>query len=872
MRKLLRRGMALGLVAGLVAVPASIPALAQDGSTASITHQQSVLTQLTETGELDTSRVFTQLKVAGDGPVEVVLPNQSTRGLRNLGGLGRPNTDGDSVIYGIDATPSGVSERTVANNTADLPVSMEVEYELDGETLENPRDLVGRSGELKVTYKLRNETVEEQELDIFNARQEPTTETVEVGVPIVGTLSLPLDNRFTDVRADGANIVGDGRGNTIVNWSLVLFEPLGFFEQEVTWTAQVTDAMVPPANAQIAPVSSDSFPSLPNAQSAYADTFAGLQTITDGAVRIDMTLVAILDGAGQLLDGMNQLADGSGELADGLVRAADGSRDLADGTGQASSGSQELASGLGELSDGAGQVAGGTEQVAAGARQLAEGLGGAAAPGAKELADGLSNAAVPGAKQIRDGIRGLLGAVGGAKDDADDGTVLGGLNALIAGLSGDLADGTDALTQLTAGLAAAFGPDADNKTAADKAAEGAAGAGQLAAGIGAIKLQTGELPGVDHLDYSEIKDDLVCVGQREHVLEGVIPIPRDCVSQEVYDALVVLAGQGTLDALNVTVDGSGLMSLDTLLDNLAGGASQIQAGMAAQAESLGTWPATCEAAIDAVSADGADPSGLEVIRASACISVAVDDGLNDLVIPGMEQLRTGMNNPKCDTDRPVETGCGFKQVLELLSGGSGELASGLGDAADGAGALAGGLRDAASGSRDLAGGSGQLAEGAGALAEGANAAATGGRQLSDGLAQIDDGANQLADGLGDARDGSGQLADGMGDARDGGETLIDAMDQLQEFGTNKIRNDVSRAGLQPDRLLKQARAADDRAKAGDGLPYGTADGANASAIYQFEIAGVGSDEGLSTPVRAGAAVLAFGAVGALGLGVRRFLI
>jgi X-X-X-Leu-X-X-Gly heptad repeat protein len=274
-----------------------------------------VLTQLTETGELDTSRVFTQLKVAGDGPVEVVLPNQSTRGLRNLEGLGSPNTDGDSVIYGIDATPSGVFERTVANHTADLPVSMEVEYELDGETLENPRDLVGRSGELKVTYKLRNETVEEQELDIFNARQEPTTETVEVGVPLVGTLSLPLDNRFTDVRADGANLVGDGRGNTIVNWSLVLFEPLGFFEQEVSWTAQVTDAMVPPANAQIAPVSSDSFPSLPNAQSAYADTFAGLQTITDGAVRIDMTLVAILDGAGQLLDGMNQLADGSGELA-----------------------------------------------------------------------------------------------------------------------------------------------------------------------------------------------------------------------------------------------------------------------------------------------------------------------------------------------------------------------------------------------------------------------------------------------------------------------------------------------------------------------------------------------------------------------------
>ena len=865
MKKLLRRGVSLGLVAGLVAVPASMPALAQDGEVpASITHRQSVLSQLSATGELDKARVFTQLTVAGDGPVEVVLEDQSTRALRNLGGLGRPSTDGDSIVYGVDATPDGVDFRTVANHTADMPVSLEVEYEFDGEAIEDPRDIVGRSGELTTTYKLRNETVEPQELEIFNARQQPTNETIDVGVPLVGSLSLPLDNRFTEVQADGANVVGDGRGNTVVNWSLVLFEPLGSFEQEVSWSAQVTDAMIPEANAQIAPVSSDSFPSLPNAQSAYADSFVQVQQVTDGAVRIDMTMVAILDGAGDLLDGMRQLADGSDELANGLVRAADGSRDLADGTGQASAGSRdladgtgqaaagsrELASGLGDLRDGAGQLADGAGQIDDGMQQLASGLSDEAAPGARELAEGLEGSAVPGAAQILEGINGLLAAVGLESHDADDGTVLGGLNALIEGLGGDFATGLGALTQLNGGLAASFGPDpdADGMHAGEKTQ-------QAVDGVGLAHLVLSAL--VEHPDYqASFKDE---------PLEVTLP---------------QIGGPLTLTVEQWLEAGAG--PIPPVIGTLA----QIQEGLQANVDGLGDWPETCADAVEAVQTKGANASGLEVIHAASCIAGDLDEGLHADVIPGLGQLRAGMNNPDCDKDRPQETNCGFKQVLELLSGGQEQLVDGLGDAASGAGQLADGIGDAASGSRELAAGTGQLSGGAGELAAGSGAAATGAgelssglgeiddgaNQLSDGLAQIDTGANQLADGLGDARDGSGQLADGMGDAYDGGQRLVGAMEELQEFGTAKVVNDVSRAGLEPDRLLKQARAADDRAQAGDGLPYGTVDEANASAIYQFEIAGVGTEEGLSTPVRAGAAVLAFGAVGALGLGVRRFLI
>ena len=831
MRKLTRRGLALGLLAGLVAVPASIPALAQDDGQADIAHRQSVLAKFSPTGELDNARIFSQLTVTGDGPVEVRLADQSTRGLRDLGGLGRPGTDGDDIVFGIDASPEGVHKRTVAQHTADLPVAVEVSYELDGETLENPRDLVGRSGELEVTYTLRNETVELQELEIFNARQEPVTEEVEVGVPIVGTVSLPLDNRFANIRADGANVVGDGRGNTIVNFSVVLFEPLGSFEQEVSWSAQVTDAMVPDTNIQLAPVDSDSFQSLPDAQSAYADTFAGLQTITDGAVRIDMTMIAILDGAGQLLDGMNQLADGSGDLAEGLVQAADGSRDLADGTGQASAGSQELATGLNQLAAGAGDLAGGTGQLRTGAGALSGGLG-EIAGGARELADGLGDAG-PGAEQISEGISGVRAGIGTPSEER---TIIGGLTAVRSGLAGQILDGLRQVRVQQENDEGCGFEDADGVAACGLKQIG----DFLAATLSGIHKQIGdsieeELAGAFRSD--ELRDPTIAglaaqlqpvLGLDEATATAYATLIVEGITENFAEDFAPLFGAGFAEGLSESTQG---------LAGIAGAVSLKGEG----------------------SADGLDQ---------------LIGGIDGDVLGGIDQLLGGLDNPACDRSDPTNPGnpCGVRQILELLDPGAAELATGLGAAGTGAQALAAGAGEAAAGSRDLSDGMAQVDDGANALAAGSRSAATGSGDLSDGLAQIDDGANQLADGLGDARDGSGQLAEGMGDAYEGGQSLVGAMDELQEYGTNRILNDVSRAGLQPDRLLKQARAADDRAKAGDGLPYGTADGANASAIYQFEIAGVGAEEGLSTPVRAGAAVLAFGAVGALGLGVRRFLI
>jgi putative membrane protein len=138
--------------------------------------------------------------------------------------------------------------------------------------------------------------------------------------------------------------------------------------------------------------------------------------------------------------------------------------------------------------------------------------------------------------------------------------------------------------------------------------------------------------------------------------------------------------------------------------------------------------------------------------------------------------------------------------------------------------------------------------------------------------QIDDGMNQLADGLGDAGDGSVQLADGLESAEEGGGKIADGTQALTDRGMSQIIDGASEGAVTPAKAVAHAKAADARGKAGDGLPYGTVDGATASAVYQFELAGIGgSSDGPSTPVRAAATLAALGMAGAIGLGLRRVM-
>lgn len=847
----LRRLLALGCLAALVAVPASLPALAQAGSATAVTHRQSVLTELSPTGEPGVSRVFTQLTVEGTGSVEVALPEQSTRGLRNLEGFGRPRTDGDTVIWDVEATDDGAFRRSVADSDPDdLPVSIAIAYELDGEPIE-PRDLVGESGEVTMTMTLRNLTVEPTELRYFDGFGEPRFETVDVAVPMVGSVAFTLDGRFVDVRAPGGVTAGDGRGNTVVNWSVVLFEPIGAHEVELVYTANVVDAIVPEASVQLLPVDSTSFASLGGAQDSFGDAVGSLRMITTNVLLIDGNLNVLGAGAAQLLDGLVQLRDGAQELAAGLQdTAVPGSRQLADGMGDARAGGGALADGLGELADGAGQLRDGLGDARSGAGQLSAGLGDLAA-GAGELSGGLS--------QARTGATELSGGVGQIADGAgelDDGAqqLAGGLQQVQGGVS-DLSAGAsqlnDGLAELVAGLEEiAAGTSEGFPAAIQGLPQLAAGAQELGDGVYA-GAGSGCAPGSDGCGLlatlQAVSGLLVAVGgavEATCALEFEEEVALPVCAPESRQSLA-----GATQAVNGAV--SNLSGNQQSVRELVFGAQVLAGQLAPALEELG-------AAFGSPDSPGPVLDGAQQLSA------------------GAQQLSSGLSFLQQAAVQPLASGA------QDLAAGTGQLAAGAGQAADGSGALADGLRQLDDGAGQLAAGAGQAADGSGALvdglgqlsdgsqrlAAGAGDAAAGASELAAGLGLLDDGANQLADGLGAAGDGAGQLAEGLGDAADGGEQIADGAVQLSEQGMQALAEGVSDGSADTALTLEIANAADQRGRNLEGLPYGTVEGAEASAVFQFDVAGIGVEEGPSGTTRGLVAVVGFVLAGALGLAVR----
>jgi putative membrane protein len=866
---------AMFAVATLLSMSASVPVLAQSGAATSITHRQSVRTDMSPSGEIDASRVFTQLTVQGEGDVEVVLPDQATRSLRNLDAFGRPDIDGDQVTFSVVATPDGTHERTVATHSGPMPIELEVAYRLDGSTIA-PEDLVGGSGQLEVSYTVRNTTAEPTEITYRDGVGAKHTETIDVAVPFVGSISMELDGRFVGIDAPGAAVAGNGRGDTFVSWSMVLFEPVGSEEQTVTYTAQVTDAIVPAVVAQFLPVDSNSFTSLASVEETFGAVADGLREIAGGGLQIDANLQALAIGAGQLLSGVTRLANGGERLADGLNETAiPGARQLAEGTGAASDGGQRLSSGLGELSAGAGELSAGLGRASTGGSELATGLGQLEA----------------GAGQVNTGIAGVRAGVGNTGDTATDETVIGGVNALRAGVAGVPTSVGDALeTNLQQALNGIVLPQLrDNLEAGLE--RNIAGALQaqvkppLVSGV-----EDGIRTNLNGALQTQLRPQLVM--QLQGAVEAGLttslgPALQSQLATNLAAALQAPPPNGLgLDEATATAFANAFASqfasafAQGFAQQFAQGFAQqvdpqLEAAFAQVADQFATGFAAgfepqLTAAFDQFAAAFApqfaagfaaqvEPSfTVFAEQFAAQFAAGLDATLNEEALPGFDRLLGGLDNPSCDLDDPTNPAnpCGVRQVLALLDSGSSRLAAGASAASAGA--------------NDLSSGLGQLDAGGQRLAAGASTAAAGSRDLASGLGQLDDGTNQLADGLGDAGDGATTIAEGLRAVEEGMTGVAEGSQRLTDEGTSQLVAGASEATASPAIAVEHAILADARGQAGEGLPYPTVDGAEASAVYQFELAGIGSEDGgTSLPVLLLATLLGLAVAGGLALVVRQ---
>ena len=191
------------------------------------------------------------------------------------------------------------------------------------------------------TYHVVNTDSKTQTIHYDDTQGNPQHTSVTLQLPLVATLSVDLPSSMKDVTAAGGTVSTASDGSRHVQWTMVLFTPLGAATQDVSFTATGSGSPVAEVRAITVDPSSTAGLSIASqdATAAYQqeDFWAGYANGASG--------------------GLGQIADGISQLHDGIVQGADGAQQLADGSVQAHSGSQKLTRGLKKIHGGLAQVA-----------------------------------------------------------------------------------------------------------------------------------------------------------------------------------------------------------------------------------------------------------------------------------------------------------------------------------------------------------------------------------------------------------------------------------------------------------------------------------------------------------------------------------
>lgn len=862
---------------GLVALSVGSPAYAADENDVEVVNTETVQVYMDAEGKVDSRRVYEQLTLIGEGSVEVVNPIEET-GLRNLDGF-----TGFDVANGkqtVSTTVDGVERlRSVSDFSGDLPLEVNVEYLLDGKAVD-ASDIVGESGELEVRYTVENVTGVEQTVSFPDGKGGLTSETIEVPIPIVGSLTTVAPPSFTNVQSQQANLAGDGKGGTKLSFTMTLFPPIGSPSMEFGYTATITDGVVPGSSISALPVNPLESVSFRSAGKSYESGSAtGLQ-LAMGASTIDENLLKLRDGSADLLAGLIKLSDGADELNAGLAgEAAPGARQLADGTGELRAGLHRLEDGAGQLRDGAGDLAAGAGKLNAGANKLSA--------GARKV-DGGANKVASGAGKLDDGATKL--SEGSKTLATGTGEALTGSEKLEEGLK-----------LISGGLGQLAGVEG-----LPKALEGAKA---LKAGVDEILVKVGTTD-----------QPATLLGGLQSLETGLAAAQGG--SAQLLAGLQQLRGDGSAATPGLVAAKGGVDQVQSGLDDAVkpgGSLDQLIAGLEF-VKTLDCGPA-CDTVIDTQILPGVQDSKIKLTAANGGllqVSAGLGDaitGLNTQLIPGMQQLNTGITDAKNGATTlknggvalragllQVQGGIASLQVgltsavtgITQLSSGAGTAYTGSSTLADGLAQIDGGADALSAGAGELKAGTGQLADGADTLAEGTGQLADGAGALEDGTAQlgagakklsagtveladgagtasqgsvrIADGAGELADGLGDAADGSGLLADGLDKAAAGAPQIVDGAGRLSDEGMSMLISAGESTAQEYGKLYAVMKAGAARADV-QKMAYGAPDGAQGLTAYSFELVGDNGETGRNT-VRGLAALILLGA-GLAALGLRR---
>ncbi|MSS19245.1 hypothetical protein [Pseudoramibacter porci] len=349
-----------------------------------ISKQETVYVKADATGTRTATYVSDWLQNAGNETTLTDVSNLSN--IKNVKGHEKFTKNGNTLTWktkGKDIYYRGETDKP-------LPVNVQINYELNGESIA-PKDLAGKSGDVKITFTYNNES-----------------ETNGITTPFTCATALDLPtSRFSNVKVTNGAVISDGNNNIVVGIGFPgLKQNLGLenvdqikipesftveatvknFKMGETLTSVSTDVLNRAGLKDI-----KSFKDLDNAinqlENASGQLVAGSLAARNGSAQLQTGAASLNTGMGSLQSGLNaytagvaSAADGSIDLNNGINQLYNQVPKLTNGISQLYQGSQELTNSFGTqeqpgaVLQGANNLVSGTNQVSLGVTAIKNNL------------------------------------------------------------------------------------------------------------------------------------------------------------------------------------------------------------------------------------------------------------------------------------------------------------------------------------------------------------------------------------------------------------------------------------------------------------------------------------------------------------------
>ncbi len=399
--------------------------------------------------------------------LDTIKDKTKLKDIRNTNGDEKFEQDGKKVVWAA----GGNDIKYTGESDADLPVSVEVTYYLDGEQV-SADEIAGQSGDVEIHFDYG-----------VNARDRVTSDGsgYDLTHPYIMASGVVLDNdKFSDVEVSTGRVLNESGSSVCLGIALPGMQDNLALDKDMI---DIPESVVIKANTTDFKIDGTYTVALTglfeNIDADTDDITDKLDELESGLGKLSDASTKLVKGSKQLSKGADKLSDGTSSLASGTSKLNKSSKKLADGVKKLKNGSKKLASGTSAIKEG-------TEAAEKGANQISAGL---------DQLSGNSEALNQGTQQIESSVfasattqlQAMLVAGGMPEEQAEKYVLTPSSYAdVLAKLSEALPDYKEAFGQVKGSLDSVEKYVGSVKTYTDGVDQIAAGADQLSSSMGKL--------------------------------------------------------------------------------------------------------------------------------------------------------------------------------------------------------------------------------------------------------------------------------------------------------------------------------------------------------------------------------------------------